>query len=281
MRRSWLTLAGSVLCTLLALVLAAPVHGDAGQTFSGNTENGPTFNRPVGGGPSVSTSLVRYRVQRFRLEQDSSCYIVSAQDYDGYLHLYRNSFNPALPLVNLVDGDDDAELGIGTSRIPADLNTNSVALTAGTYFLVTSGFSASSQGFFQNTIHCNVAQPLQGSCSQYFGVPIEQQVCLQNRFVVAINWNTASNSGLATPVRSGTNDTALYWFFGETNWEVMIKVLDACGLNGHYWVFIGALTDQGYSISVGDAQTGQVNAYSNFLGDQAPAVTDTTAFPCN
>lgn len=264
----------------LALLLLAPAAAQADfyQTFGGANIAQPMFNRPSASCTATMTS-VRYQAQTFFLPSAANCYIVSSQDYDGYIHLYQGGFNPGSPTTNCITGDDDGELGIGTSRIPADLNTNSIALTAGLYTLVSSAFS-SGTGSFQNTIHCNTAQPVHGSCF-FTATPREQQTCHFDRFAVRIlNISNHPGNGVGTPVRFGSSDSAIFWFYNDRNFEVMLKVLNGCNINGFYWVFIGALTNQAYTVQVGDAQSQQVNSYSNPLGNRAAAVADTRAFPC-
>ena len=272
-----------VVLTLVALVAPTAAMADRFQSFFGDTTGAPTFNRPNGGtSPGLSNRQVRYRTQSFSIPADAICIINSGQDYDGYIHLYQGSFNPNLPLVNLIDGDDDGELGIGTSRIPSDLDVNSVSLQAGDYVLVSSAWQVNTSGAYQISITCSgAAQPRHGVCPQYFpGVPRDNQVCLQDRFVVSIDWRTNSDDGIATPVRTGSGDTAIFWFFNGRNWEVMAKVINACNFNGFFWVFGGALTNQEYEIFVGDANTGQINSYFNPLGNRSGAIADTAAFPC-
>ena len=86
-------------------------------------------------------------------------------------------------------------------------------------------------------------------------------------------------SGLGRVVHAGTNDSGLFWFFGRPNWEVLVKVLDGCALNGHVWVFGASTTDVGYSILVTDTVTGLVKEYRNPPGQPAAAITDSMAFP--
>jgi hypothetical protein len=61
----------------------------------------------------------------------------------------------------------------------------------------------------------------------------------------------------------------------------MVKVLDACAINGKYWVYAGSLTNQGYRIRVLDNMTGVERAYSNTEGTNAAAVSDVNAFECD
>ena len=272
------------------LATAGGVRAEGFQTFLGNTSVGLTFDRPnascAADDVNAANENVQFIAQRFVLKSNTRCYIYSAQDYDGFIHLYSGSFNPALPLANCVDGDDDGDLGQGTSGL------SSLDLTAGTYVLVTSAFEAGLQGSFSNTIHCGTdegvnprvsnVQPLHGACAaDTLGIPDEREICLGDKFKVAIdNVSGPAPGGLATPVRAGSNDTGLFWFYNDRNWEVMVKVLRACPINGHWWVFAGALTNQRYTIKVFNTSTGQVKTYSNALGVRAAAVADTTAFPC-
>ena len=46
----------------------------------------------------------------------------------------------------------------------------------------------------------------------------------------------------------------------------MVKVVDGRAANGHFWVFIGALTDVDYTVRVTDMQTGRTNVYRGRQG---------------
>lgn len=74
-----------------------------------------------------------------------------------------------------------------------------------------------------------------------------------------------------------TADTGYFWFFGPENVEVVLKVLDGQGVNGHHWVFCGALSNVEYTLTVTDTQTGLTRRYFNPLGRFA-SVGDTTGF---
>ncbi len=78
---------------------------------------------------------------------------------------------------------------------------------------------------------------------------------------------------------NGTPDSGLFWFFTPGNdWEMLIKVLDGCAINGHHWVFASATTTVEYTLRVTDTETGRIREYFNPLGRAAPAITDTSAF---
>ena len=108
----------------------------------------------------------------------------------------------------------------------------------------------------------------------------DHTLCLNSgRFRVQVAWETgAGDSGLATVVGVGSDDSGLLWFFDPNNWEMLVKVLNGCGAGGHYWVFFAATTNVEFVLTVTDTQTGRVKTYLNPQGKSADAVTDTSAF---
>ena len=108
----------------------------------------------------------------------------------------------------------------------------------------------------------------------------ETTLCLnQGRFQVKASWRDHSGqTGVATVVPFGSDDSGLYWFFVDDNWEMLVKVLDGCGLNDRFWVFATATTDVEYSLEVVDSSNGTRKTYFNELGNASPAITDTSAF---
>ncbi len=106
-------------------------------------------------------------------------------------------------------------------------------------------------------------------------------LCLNgNRFQVRVDWETNTGStGQASVVPVNSDDSGLLWFFGPENWEMLVKVLNGCSVNNHYWVFFAATTNVEFVVTVTDTSTGRVKTYVNPQGISADAVTDTTAFP--
>ncbi len=109
------------------------------------------------------------------------------------------------------------------------------------------------------------------------------------RFEVTLGWtDSAGQTGVGRvagvpgpggePVPAATRDSGVLWFFGPDNWEMVVKVLDGCAVNGSYWVFAAASTDVAYRLTVTDTSTGEARTYSHPPGAPAPAVTDTAAF---
>lgn len=105
-------------------------------------------------------------------------------------------------------------------------------------------------------------------------------LCLNgNRYKVTVSWKTGTGqTGVASQVAVPSDDSGLLWFFDDDNWEMLVKVLDGCGVNNHYWVFFMALTDVEYTLTVVDTQTGKTKVYFNPQGAPSPLVTDTSAF---
>jgi hypothetical protein len=108
--------------------------------------------------------------------------------------------------------------------------------------------------------------------------PASTSLLLNNsRFQVDVQWTTGSGSGTGNPVQL-TSDTGYFWFFSASNVEIVIKVINACGLGGHYWVFAGGLTNVQTSILVTDTQTGATNTYNTPGGPPFAPIQDTNAF---
>ncbi len=111
-----------------------------------------------------------------------------------------------------------------------------------------------------------------------------ETLCLQDsRFSVTMDWWTEDGEGgrrgAGKVVHEGTNDSGLFWFFSAVNWELLVKVLDGCSVNGRMWVYGASATTLGYSLKVTDTVTGAVQEYRNEPGRQAEAFTDSAAFP--
>lgn len=117
------------------------------------------------------------------------------------------------------------------------------------------------------------AETIEASC-----IPDANTHCLaDSRFQVSVTWQDFQGNtgvGQALPL---TADTGMFWFFHPANIELVVKVLDARTVNGHFWVFYGALSNVAYTIEVVDTATGAVRTYENPSGVFA-SLGDTTAF---
>jgi hypothetical protein len=173
------------------------------------------------------------------------------------------------PLTNLYDEDDDSGSGLD-ARIVTTLNRT------GNWSLTASGLPGFSEtGGYRLSVRCENCSPAPSQCFKS-----STTLCLNNdRFQVRVNWrNFEGQTGVGSAVPGASATSANLWFFQPDNWELLIKVLDACGLNNRYWVFFAATTNVEFAVTVTDTQTGAVRNYSNPLGQSADAITDTNAF---
>ncbi|MDE2852324.1 MAG: fibronectin type III domain-containing protein [Acidobacteriota bacterium] len=85
----------------------------------------------------------------------------------------------------------------------------------------------------------------------------------------------AKNYGLES------RESGILYFFDRDNAEVLVKVLDACAVNQHRWVFVAPVTDLAFNLYVEEAATGKVWEHRNPKGGQtASTESDVAAFPC-
>ncbi|MEM7350651.1 MAG: penicillin acylase family protein [Acidobacteriota bacterium] len=104
-------------------------------------------------------------------------------------------------------------------------------------------------------------------------------LCFQNnRFQATIDWTAPASVGMGRSVAFSSDASGNFYFFDPVNWEILVKVLNGCSINNHYWVFASAATDVGWTLTIEDTETGQIWSGSNPLGQRSPAITDTEAF---
>lgn len=110
-----------------------------------------------------------------------------------------------------------------------------------------------------------------------------ETLCLNDgRFRVTVRVTPPNGSPrLAGTVQPRSDDAGLFWFFNPSNWEVLIKVLDGCGINQNYWVFLSANTNVAFQATVYDTLTGRTRNFNNAQGHVADSVAATESFPCN
>lgn len=107
---------------------------------------------------------------------------------------------------------------------------------------------------------------------------VGDELILGGRFRVDVTWRNFEGQTGVGRVAVRSEDSAVLWFFGEANWELLLKVLDGCALNDRFWVLFSATTNVEYTLSITDVVTGAVRSWTNPLGTAAAAVTDTEAF---
>jgi hypothetical protein len=112
-------------------------------------------------------------------------------------------------------------------------------------------------------------------------IPGSSVLCLgpNGRFHARVAWTNPNNGdtgvGRSLPL---TGDTGAFWFFGDQNLELMVKVLDGTTVNLRYWLYSGALSNVEYTLTVMDTLTGVERSYHNPAG-QFASFADVTAFP--
>jgi hypothetical protein len=110
-------------------------------------------------------------------------------------------------------------------------------------------------------------------------VPGPETLCLLGgRLRVEVDWHDQHNGGSGTgKAVPGTDKSGFFWFFNPDNLELVVKALDGTTVNGHLWVFYGALSDVEYTITVTDTTTGAAVPYHNPPGEICGGA-DTEAF---
>jgi hypothetical protein len=116
--------------------------------------------------------------------------------------------------------------------------------------------------------------------------PAEAPLCppgklclLGGRFEIDVAWRNqhGGGTGVGSPL-AATDESGYFTFFHPDNVELVVKVLDGRAVNGHFWVFYGALSDVEYDIRVRDTVSGLERTFNNPAG-QICGRGDTAAFP--
>ncbi len=109
-------------------------------------------------------------------------------------------------------------------------------------------------------------------------------LCLRSgRFELRADWTNPDRAGdfgvgTAVPV-DVSGESGLFWFFSPANVELVTKVLDGSRLNGHYWMFFGALSDVEYWLTLRDTAVGGSQRTYHNPPKEICGQSDTRAFP--
>lgn len=94
----------------------------------------------------------------------------------------------------------------------------------------------------------SVSSPSEDGC-----VESATTLCLQEgRYEVMVDFTANGETMPAKVARPRTEDSGLFYFFEPNNWEMLLKVLDGCGVNQHHWVFAATASDVGIRLVVRD-----------------------------
>jgi hypothetical protein len=118
-------------------------------------------------------------------------------------------------------------------------------------------------------------------------VPSSEVACLLGgRFEVRVDWQTADATGTGKVMffggqRAESDESVFMWFFDPGNFEMGIKMVDACVPPfGKFWAFQSGLTNQGYTVRIRDSVNDAERIYSNPRGTLPTTTADTAAFDC-
>jgi hypothetical protein len=129
-------------------------------------------------------------------------------------------------------------------------------------------------------------------------IPSDTVLCLDSsipgdhRFQVTASFHTAQGGGLsgnaqAMPLAQlGGTHGGVLWFFSPDNPEMLVKLVNGCSVNDHYWAYISATTNVGFSVTVKDTFLANVaKTYTNPDLKAAQPIQDNLALsschPCS
>lgn len=210
------------------------------------------------------------------LSEHASAMWNAARRDSGYVARAAQGASRWLPaLGSLVEGDGDA-------TVTAQMADDFVAFFEDLYPRAGAGFQTEAATQLERLDPSTwVGRPVREALDSFKRLecePGEQSLCLRDgRFRVEVEWEDfEGGAGRGRRIQL-TDDTGAFWFFDDANTELIVKVLDARGVNGHFWVFYGALSNVPYRIRVTDTNTGAEREYVNPSG-RFSSFGDTTAF---
>ncbi len=104
-------------------------------------------------------------------------------------------------------------------------------------------------------------------------------LCLEDgRFRVTVDWATTLGTSGQGMAQTLTTECGYFWFFQPNNVEAVVKVLDGCGTNDRFWVFVTGLTNVEVDLVVTDTVSGFTRTYHNPQETPFQPILDTAAF---
>jgi hypothetical protein len=266
-------LLAAIMMAIIGLVgWSTASRADEAFFYYGTTTGGPQFNRPDETFPFTPTgTIVSYQSQGFQVNQQTTCIVTSVQNglFDGFLHIYQGAFNPLVSQNGVIaaNDDDNLGLGVGSSRVVPPFT----AFANTPYFVVTSAFAQQRDGDFQNTISCDsqgLPIPLVIAHGAGSSLGTTRTLLINDRFQVSATFFTAPGGPTSNAhiVQFGSDNSALFSFFGPQNWELLVKVLNFCSPpDNAYRVFAAGTTTVGVTVTVIDQLRGGIATISNPL----------------
>lgn len=75
---------------------------------------------------------------------------------------------------------------------------------------------------------------------------------LRGRFRAEAFWTGGDGTEHSVGAAQVSDESGAFWFFTSDSAELTLKLLDGRGVNGHFWVFIGALTNVAWRVNITD-----------------------------
>ena len=130
---------------------------------------------------------------------------------------------------------------------------------------------AANDGFFGREVW---ALPAGGQWCQ----PSSTRLCLRGqRFQAEVQFQDPTGRSFAGEAAELTAEAGAFSFFRAGNLDLFLKVLDGSAVNGRGWVFVGALSDASFTLTLTDTVTGAARRYTNPSG-RLTSFADTSAF---
>jgi hypothetical protein len=110
-------------------------------------------------------------------------------------------------------------------------------------------------------------------------VPTETSSCVdEGRFRVTATYRTGGGLTGTAHTYLLASDTAVFWFFADSNIEMIVKVLNGCPVNDRFWVYAGGTTNVRVDLTVTDTETNATHTYVNPLNTNFKMIADTSTF---
>jgi hypothetical protein len=107
-------------------------------------------------------------------------------------------------------------------------------------------------------------------------------LCLHGRYRVDARYDGGTQHKGKAGAVGLTEESGYFWFFGASNIELVVKLLDGCAVNQRKWVFLTGMTSVRVVAVVTDTFTGATNTYLNEMNRPFPTIQDVDAFAgCN
>ena len=252
------------------------LHIGYGANVSGQYLITATIRRGAFDGPVVGASSIYLTLNAN-----------ATADVDGFLHFGGANDGAAvtpgdtLTITHTWSGPGVLFFDAGTGAFGSSGSCNGVHETIGT----SSPVDVQVRGTFGIQIDQDDPSPTAGNaCVKSDTVLCVPDKAGDGRFRLTVDFHHTggiAGSGQASIGTLGVTHGGSFWFFGQDNPEILVKVLNGCGVNAHFWVFISAGTNVGFDLHLTDTVTSTSKTYSNPDNVAAVPVQDTSAVPCS